>query len=114
MIRRPPRSTRTDTLFPYTSLFRSIILGNTFHLFLRPGLEVIAAHGGLHGFTGWSGPILTDSGGFQVFSLAHRRRISEQGVTFASPVNGSTVFLGPAERKPIGVASCRDRVCQYV
>src|SRR3546814_9191650 len=49
-----------------------IILGNTFHLFLRPGLEVIAAHGGLHGFTGWSGPILTDSGGFQVFSLAHQ------------------------------------------
>ncbi len=74
-----------------------IILGNTFHLFLRPGLEVIAAHGGLHGFTGWNGPILTDSGGFQVFSLAHRRKISEQGVTFASPVNGSKVFLGPEE-----------------
>lgn len=74
-----------------------IILGNTFHLFLRPGLEVIAAHGGLHGFTGWDGPILTDSGGFQVFSLAHRRKISEQGVTFASPVNGSQVFLGPEE-----------------
>ncbi|PKM16300.1 MAG: tRNA guanosine(34) transglycosylase Tgt [Gammaproteobacteria bacterium HGW-Gammaproteobacteria-2] len=71
-----------------------IILGNTFHLFLRPGLEVIAAHGGLHRFTGWNGPILTDSGGFQVFSLAHRRKISEQGVTFASPVNGSKVFLG--------------------
>jgi len=74
-----------------------IILGNTFHLFLRPGLEVIAAHGGLHGFTGWNGPILTDSGGFQVFSLAHRRKISELGVTFASPVNGSKVFLGPEE-----------------
>ncbi len=74
-----------------------IILGNTFHLFLRPGLEVIAAHGGLHRFTGWNGPILTDSGGFQVFSLAHRRKISEQGVTFASPVNGSKVFLGPEE-----------------
>ena len=74
-----------------------IILGNTFHLFLRPGLEVIEAHGGLHGFTGWSGPILTDSGGFQVFSLAHRRKITEAGVTFAAPTDGSTVFLGPEE-----------------
>jgi queuine tRNA-ribosyltransferase len=74
-----------------------IILGNTFHLYLRPGLEVIEAHGGLHGFAQWSGPILTDSGGFQVFSLAHRRKITEQGVTFASPVDGSKVFLGPEE-----------------
>jgi len=74
-----------------------IILGNTFHLALRPGLEVIEAHGGLHGFARWDGPILTDSGGFQVFSLAHRRKISEQGVTFASPVDGSKVFLGPEE-----------------
>jgi queuine tRNA-ribosyltransferase len=74
-----------------------IILGNTFHLYLRPGLEVIAAHGGLHGFAQWDGPILTDSGGFQVFSLAHRRKITEQGVTFASPVDGSKVFLGPEE-----------------
>ena len=74
-----------------------IILGNTFHLYLRPGLEVIEAHGGLHGFARWDGPILTDSGGFQVFSLAHRRKITEQGVTFASPVDGSKVFLGPEE-----------------
>jgi queuine tRNA-ribosyltransferase len=74
-----------------------IILGNTFHLYLRPGLEVIEKHGGLHGFARWDKPILTDSGGFQVFSLAHRRKITEQGVTFASPVDGSKVFLGPEE-----------------
>jgi queuine tRNA-ribosyltransferase len=74
-----------------------IILGNTFHLYLRPGLEVIEAHGGLHGFERWDGPILTDSGGFQVFSLAHKRKITEQGVTFAAPTDGSRVFLGPEE-----------------
>ena len=74
-----------------------IILGNTFHLYLRPGLDVIAAHEGLHRFTGWSRPILTDSGGFQVWSLAKRRKITEQGVTFASPVDGSKVFIGPEE-----------------
>ena len=74
-----------------------IILGNTFHLFLRPGLDVIEAHGGLHGFARWNKPILTDSGGFQVFSLAHRRKITEQGVTFASPTDGAKVFLGPEE-----------------
>jgi queuine tRNA-ribosyltransferase len=74
-----------------------IILGNTFHLFLRPGLQVIEAHGGLHDFCKWDGPILTDSGGFQVFSLAHRRKITEAGVTFAAPTDGSKVFLGPEE-----------------
>ncbi|QDA58041.1 tRNA guanosine(34) transglycosylase Tgt [Thermomonas aquatica] len=74
-----------------------IILGNTFHLFLRPGLDVIEAHGGLHGFARWDRPILTDSGGFQVFSLAHRRKITEAGVTFAAPTDGSKVFLGPEE-----------------
>jgi queuine tRNA-ribosyltransferase len=74
-----------------------IILGNTFHLFLRPGLSVIEAHGGLHGFARWNKPILTDSGGFQVFSLAHRRKITEAGVTFAAPTDGSKVFLGPEE-----------------
>ena len=74
-----------------------IILGNTFHLYLRPGLEVIQAHGGLHGFGKWDGPILTDSGGFQVFSLAHRRKITDDGVTFAAPTDGSKVFLGPEE-----------------
>jgi queuine tRNA-ribosyltransferase len=79
------------------ALGAEIILGNTFHLYLRPGLEVIEAHGGLHGFSRWDGPILTDSGGFQVFSLAHRRRITEQGVTFQAPTDGSTVFLGPEE-----------------
>jgi len=72
-----------------------IILGNTFHLFLRPGLETIEKFGGLHRFIGWDKPILTDSGGFQVFSLAHKRKISEEGVTFASPVDGSKVFLSP-------------------
>ncbi|HET6434399.1 MAG TPA: tRNA guanosine(34) transglycosylase Tgt [Xanthomonadaceae bacterium] len=79
------------------ALGAEMILGNTFHLSLRPGLEVIEAHGGLHGFARWNGPILTDSGGFQVFSLAHRRRITEQGVTFQAPTDGSTVFLGPEE-----------------
>ncbi len=79
------------------ALGAQIILGNTFHLFLRPGLDVIEAHGGLHGFARWDGPILTDSGGFQVFSLAHRRRITEEGVTFAAPTDGSKVFLGPEE-----------------
>ncbi len=74
-----------------------IILGNTFHLYLRPGLDVIEAHGGLHGFGKWDGPILTDSGGFQVFSLAHRRKITEAGVTFVAPTDGSKVFLGPEE-----------------
>lgn len=74
-----------------------IILGNTFHLYLRPGLDVIAKHEGLHGFARWDKPILTDSGGFQVFSLAHQRKITEQGVTFNSPVDGSKVFLGPEE-----------------
>ncbi|WP_167856142.1 tRNA guanosine(34) transglycosylase Tgt [Natronospirillum operosum] len=72
-----------------------IILGNTFHLMLRPGTEVIRAHGDLHDFNGWSGPILTDSGGFQVFSLGAMRKITEQGVTFQSPVDGSPVELNP-------------------
>src|SRR5690606_19868146 len=74
-----------------------MVLGNTFHLYLRPGLEVIEAHGGLHGFMRWDGPILTDSGGFQVFSLAHKRKITEAGVTFAAPIDGRKVFLGPEE-----------------
>src|SRR6266581_2344562 len=74
-----------------------IILGNTFHLWLRPGPEVIAAHGGLHRFMGWSGPILTDSGGYQVFSLGELRKITEEGVRFASPVNGDRLLLTPEE-----------------
>jgi len=74
-----------------------IILGNTFHLMLRPGMDVMKAHGGLHDFMQWQKPILTDSGGFQVFSLGALRKISEQGVTFQSPVNGSKIFMGPEE-----------------
>ena len=74
-----------------------IILGNTFHLWLRPGLEVIEAHGGLHQFMQWHGPILTDSGGFQVFSLGQLRKIQEQGVKFRSPINGDLCFLSPEE-----------------
>ena len=74
-----------------------IVLGNTFHLWLRPGLEVIEKHGGLHRFMGWHGPILTDSGGFQVFSLGALRKITEEGVHFASPINGDRLFLTPEE-----------------
>ena len=74
-----------------------ICLGNTFHLWLRPGLEVIAAHGGLHRFMGWDKPILTDSGGFQVFSLGALRKITEEGVRFSSPINGDKLFLTPEE-----------------
>ncbi|RMJ02010.1 Queuine tRNA-ribosyltransferase [Marinobacter litoralis] len=72
-----------------------IILGNTFHLMLRPGTEVVKAHGDLHDFTQWHGPILTDSGGFQVFSLGEMRKITEKGVTFRSPVDGAKVELNP-------------------
>jgi queuine tRNA-ribosyltransferase len=74
-----------------------IVLGNTFHLWLRPGLDVIRAHGGLHRFMGWEKPILTDSGGFQVFSLGAMRKISEEGVAFQSPINGDKLFLTPEE-----------------
>ena len=74
-----------------------IILGNTFHLWLRPGLEVIGKFGGLHRFNGWPGPILTDSGGFQVFSLGAMRKIAEDGVRFASPINGDRLLLTPEE-----------------
>lgn len=72
-----------------------IILGNTFHLWLRPGLDVIEKHGGLHRFMGWDKPILTDSGGFQVFSLKGLGKITEEGVKFASPINGDKLFLTP-------------------
>src|SRR5688572_10680203 len=74
-----------------------IVLGNTFHLWLRPGLDVIAAHGGLHRFMGWDGPIVTDSGGYQVYSLGALRKITEDGVRFQSPVNGDPCFLTPEE-----------------
>lgn len=74
-----------------------IVLGNAFHLWLRPGLAVIGKHGGLHRFMGWEGPILSDSGGFQVFSLGALRKVSEEGVAFQSPVNGDRLFLAPEE-----------------
>ncbi|NBT84713.1 MAG: tRNA guanosine(34) transglycosylase Tgt [Betaproteobacteria bacterium] len=74
-----------------------IVLGNTFHLWLRPGLDVMRAHGGLHSFMNWTKPILTDSGGFQVWSLGELRKISEEGVVFQSPVNGDKLFLTPEE-----------------
>ena len=91
-----------------------ILLGNTFHLMLRPGTKVIQAHGDLHDFMNWSGPILTDSGGFQVFSLGALRRIEEQGVTFRSPIDGSSIFLSPegsmAVQKALGsdIVMCFD------
>ncbi len=78
-----------------TGIGAQIILGNTFHLMLRPGMDVMRAHGGLHRFMHWEGPILTDSGGFQVFSLATLRKITEEGVNFRSPVNGDPILLTP-------------------
>ena len=80
-----------------------IVLGNTFHLWLRPGLEVIEKHGGLHRFMAWNAPLLTDSGGFQVFSLGAMRKVSEDGVTFASPINGDRLHLTPEESMRIQV-----------
>jgi queuine tRNA-ribosyltransferase len=88
---------KTVTPDEVADLGASMILANTFHLMLRPGVEVIGKHGSLHDFMGWQGPILTDSGGFQVFSLGELRKIDEQGVTFRSPVNGDKVFMGPEE-----------------
>jgi len=81
-----------------------IVLGNTFHLMLRPGVDVIAAHGGLHGFMHWSHPILTDSGGFQVFSLKSLRKISEEGVRFRSPIDGSEVRMTPEDSMAVQIA----------
>ena len=90
-----------------------IILGNTFHLWLRPGLEIIAAHGGLHKFMGWDRPILTDSGGFQVFSLGDLRKITEEGVKFASPINGDKLFLSPEISMQIQKVLNSDIVMQF-
>lgn len=90
-----------------------IILSNTFHLWLRPGLDTIAAHDGLHGFMGWRHPILTDSGGFQVFSLANCRKITEEGVTFVSPVNGDRLFLSPEVSMQIQKVLNADIVMQF-
>ncbi|MCW9030645.1 MAG: tRNA guanosine(34) transglycosylase Tgt [Gammaproteobacteria bacterium] len=80
-----------------TDLGAQIVLGNTFHLMLRPGTEIIKKHGDLHNFMHWQGPILTDSGGFQVWSLGKLRKITEEGVKFNSPIDGSKVFMGPEE-----------------
>lgn len=80
-----------------TELGAQIVLGNTFHLMLRPGTEIIKKHGDLHNFMHWQGPILTDSGGFQVWSLGKLRKITEEGVKFNSPIDGSKVFMGPEE-----------------
>src|SRR5262249_38614043 len=78
-----------------TDLGAQIVLANTFHLMLRPGDGIVADLGGLHGFMSWPGPILTDSGGFQVWSLGDLRKVSEEGVAFKSPINGDRVFLSP-------------------
>ncbi len=89
-----------------------IILGNTFHLWLRPGLEVIRQFGGLHQFMGWNGPILTDSGGFQVFSLGALRKLTEAGATFASPLDGAKLFLSPERAIEIQTVLNSDIVMQ--
>jgi queuine tRNA-ribosyltransferase len=81
-----------------------IVLGNTFHLMLRPGKEIVRAHGGLHGFMHWKRPILTDSGGFQVFSLESLRKITEEGVQFRSPIDGSAVRLTPEDSMDVQLA----------
>lgn len=90
-----------------------IILGNTFHLWMRPGLDVLAQFGGLHAFEKWHKPILTDSGGFQVWSLGEMRKISEEGVRFASPVNGDKLFLTPEVSMQIQTALNSDIVMQF-
>ena len=86
------------------ALGAQIVLGNTFHLWLRPGVEVIGRHGGLHGFMGWERPILTDSGGFQVFSLGALRKVTEEGVRFRSPIDGAALFLTPEESMHVQTA----------
>jgi len=90
-----------------------IILGNTFHLWLRPGLDVVGKFGGLHAFMGWDKPILTDSGGFQVFSLGEMRKITEEGVHFASPINGDKLFLSPEVSMQIQRVLNSDIVMQF-
>jgi queuine tRNA-ribosyltransferase len=90
-----------------------IILGNTFHLWLRPGLDVISKHKGLHDFMGWKKPLLTDSGGFQVWSLGALRKINEEGVTFASPVNGDKLFMSPEVSMDIQAVLNSDIAMQF-
>lgn len=89
-----------------------IILGNTFHLWLRPGMDIVRGFGGLHDFIGWNKPILTDSGGFQVFSLADIRKMTEEGCTFKSPLNGDKLFLSPEISMEIQTALNSDIVMQ--
>jgi queuine tRNA-ribosyltransferase len=91
-----------------TGLGAEIVLGNTFHLMLRPGNEVIRAHGGLHRFMHWDKPILTDSGGFQVFSLESLRKITEEGVQFRSPIDGAAVRLTPEDSMDVQLALASD------
>lgn len=95
------------------ALGAQIVLGNTFHLMLRPGVDVVRAHAGLHGFMHWDGPILTDSGGFQVWSLGKLRKINEQGVTFQSPVNGDRIFMGPEESMAVQQALGADVIMVF-
>jgi queuine tRNA-ribosyltransferase len=95
------------------ALDAQIVLGNTFHLWLRPGTDVIEKHGGLHGFMGWKRPILTDSGGFQVFSLGAMRKITEEGAHFASPINGDKLLLTPEESMRIQRALNSDVVMVF-
>ena len=90
-----------------------IILGNTFHLMLRPGEQIVRQLGGLHRFMHWDGPILTDSGGFQVWSLAELRKLSEQGVEFASPINGDRIFLTPERSIEVQLALGSDIIMQF-
>ncbi|MFM8463524.1 MAG: tRNA guanosine(34) transglycosylase Tgt, partial [Burkholderiaceae bacterium] len=90
-----------------------IILGNTFHLWLRPGLDIVGKFGGLHRFIAWDRPILTDSGGFQVFSLGAMRKISEEGVKFSSPINGDRLFLSPEISMQIQRVLNSDIVMQF-
>ena len=95
------------------ALGAQMILGNTFHLMLRPGTQIIAQHGDLHDFMHWSGPILTDSGGFQVYSLAARRKITEAGVTFRSPIDGQAIFLDPERSMQVQRALGADVVMAF-
>lgn len=106
-------SVKAMTTAEVQELGAQIILGNTFHLWLRPGTEVIRQHGDLHDFMQWSGPILTDSGGFQVWSLSELRKLSEEGVLFASPINGDRVFLSPEKSVQIQHALGSDIVMQF-
>ncbi|TCT10799.1 tRNA guanosine(34) transglycosylase Tgt [Paralcaligenes ureilyticus] len=96
-----------------TEVGAQIVLGNTFHLWLRPGTEVVDKHQGLHGFMQWNKPILTDSGGFQVFSLKGMRKITEEGVKFASPIDGARLFLTPEESMRIQAALDSDIVMVF-